>query len=196
MSHARWSAAEIEKIEQLCGNVPGFMVRESYNQWAASQSLPLRSERSIGHAIIKWGSGCSAVGNWVTTCYVADLLGLSLTTVVRWELNGLIPCIKQGPKRFLRRSDIIELARSHPERFAGISASRLYSLLEDRALSNHIARNYPYRHGLGRPVMAVEPQWNFPSVSEAARHFHVVANAIQFAIRSGGKSAGYHWIRL
>lgn len=192
----RWSAAEIAQVDALAGNVPGFMLLDHYNRWAARSGYPQRTERAICHAVNKLGSGCTAQGDWMTTSYVAGVLGIALTSVVRWEQAGLVPCVKHNRKRFYRRADIIQMAREHPERFAGIELSRLYQLLEDRDLSRRIAARYPYRSGHGRPVRAVEPHWDFPSISGAARHFHVVPNGIQFALRTGGTCVGYHWVRI
>ena len=192
----RWTPAEVQQVELLAGNVPGFMLLDAYNEWAARARYPQRTERAICHAVSKLGIGCTAHGDWMTTCYVADVLDIALTSVVRWERAGLIPCVKHGRKRFYRRTDIVEMARTHPERFSGISFHRLYQLLEDHSLATRIAAQYPYRSGHGRPVRAVEPDWRFPSISIAARHFHVVPNGIQFALRTGGTCVGYHWERV
>ena len=193
----RWTPAEVQQVELLAGDVPGFTLVDAYNRWATKAGYPQRTERAICHIVSKLGIGSTAQGEWMTTCYIADVLGIARTSVVRWERAGLMPsCVKHGFKRFYCRADIVAMAREHPERLSGISFHRLYQLLEDHSLATRIAAQYPYRSGHGRPVRAVEPGWKFPSISIAARHFHVNPNGIQFALRTGGTCVGYHWERV
>ena len=48
----------------------------------------------------------------------------------------------------------------------------------------------------GQKVMCVETNEVFNSMTEAAKHYGITKGAISSAIKKGGKSAGYHWIKL
>jgi hypothetical protein len=115
-----------------------------------------------------------------------------------WIERGLLPAWRRravaGATRFyVARRDLVAFAKEHPELLGGIPAQRLVMALEDERLAAEIAEKHRRRPAAARRVRAVEAGKVFPSVRAAARAMWVTHQAIQFALRSGGTCAGFHW---
>ena len=194
MKPPRWSAREMEMLEQLAGDQPPDRLIHVYNNWAKRQGFATRTRGAILTRLSRSGITARAEGDWVSSGYVCATLGVGIDTTQRWTSHRGIPCHRDGRNaRFFRRSDLRKAAHSQPETFGGIPADRLFLLLEDRELADRIATAYPWRAATPRPVCAVETGWSYPSVRAAAARFNICRQAIQHAIRTGGTAAGYHW---
>jgi DNA-binding transcriptional MerR regulator len=171
----------------------------TYNRWARKHGYPERSKSAIGSAIGRRKLSRRAEGDWVTSSYIAEVLGVSIDVPQRWAERRLIESYKNtGSKtrRYFRRSDLVGFAIRHPELLGGIDSQRLYMLLENQDLADSIAERFPRRRGSGTMVQAVESGRIYQSVSEAGREVFATGQAIHSAIRTGGMCAGYHWKRI
>ena len=190
----RWSADEIEALDDIATNYPSDMFVEQYNRWALKHGYVRRSRNALLSKASRLGIRCQATGRWVSPRYVAQVLGISIDTPQRWdELGVLIARRDRGGRRAFLRSDVIRLAREQPAVFGGISPDRLFALLEDRELADDIAQRFPRRAIDPKPVKVVETGWRYPTIRAAAAQLYVTRQAIQFALRTGGTCAGYHW---
>lgn len=197
MKGSRWTAAELEMLLHLAGNEPSDRMIGIYNKWATTSGYDTRTERSITIAINRRGCSYRAVGEWVTTGYVGAVLGRSRRTIAAWVRRGLIRSHKRAcGQSYIRRSDIVAMARRNPEILGGIERDRLWALLEDEGLAESIATSHPRHHSQHQPVIAVELRRQFPSITRAAAQVFVTPPAIRRAIRTGGTAAGYHWTHV
>lgn len=194
MKPPRWSERELEMLEQLAGDQPPDRLVWVFNKWARETGHPKRSHQALLTKLSRRGISVRASGDWVSTGYICQVLGVGSDTPQRWSDRYAIPCHRDGRgARFFRRSVLVKVARERPETFAGISADRLFLLLENRQLADQIATAYPHRSMDPRAVCAVETGWTYPSVRAAAARVYVTRQAIQIAIRTGRTAAGYHW---
>ena len=194
MKPPRWSARELEMLEQFATDQPRDRLIGVYNSWAKGQGFAARSRNAILTRLSRSGITAKAEGDWVSSGYICATLGVGIDTTQRWTNHRGIPCHRDGRKaRYFRRSELRQVARKQPETFSGIPADRLFLLLEDRELADSIAAAYPWRPATPRVVCAVETGWRYPSVRAAAARVNICRQAIQHAIRTGGTAAGYHW---
>lgn len=194
MNGVPWSAVELEMLEQLAMDQPPDRLAAVYNCWAGQRRFAVRTREAVIWMANKRGFRDRACGDWVSTGYICQTLGISFNTPQRWSDQYGIPCHRDGRgRRFFRRSDLRRVAKRQPERFAGISADRLFLLLEDRSMADAVAAAFPRRPMAPRQIRCVETGWLYPSIKGAARRVGVVSGAIQRAIRTGGTAAGYHW---
>lgn len=194
MNGIQWTTRELEMLEQLAMDQPPCRLPAVYNKWASNNGFTTRTTKAVTWAANRRRMRDKATGDWVHTGYICRLLGVSFDMTTRWSDRYGIPCFRDGRRRrYFRRSELRRVAKESPERFAGISADRLFLLLEDRDLADSIAAAYPRRPMQCRPVRAIETGWLYPSVRVAASRVGVVRGSIQRAIRTGGTAAGYHW---
>lgn len=194
MKVPRWSQAEREALVQLAIDVPADRLPAAYNQWAAAEGFPKRSLAAIRGRLNRSRVSDKASGDWVSAGYICRVLGVGKDTTQRWTNRYGIPCHQDGRRRrYFLRSDLRKVASKRPAIFGGIPADRLFLLLEDRELADHIAAHFTRRGRDPRPVRAVETGWWYESIRAAAARAHVARQAIQYAIRTGGTAAGYHW---
>jgi hypothetical protein len=193
MKPIRWSTEEVQALEQFAIDHPPDRLALIYSAWAAQQGFPKRSNHAIWSKLARAGLTIRAEGDWVSTTYICEVLGVAYDTPQKWTRRG-IPHHRNGRgARFFRRADLKQAALERPQMFGGISADRLFLLLEDRELADDIAARFTRRAADPRPVRAVETGWRYPSMRAAAERMYINRQAIQFAIRSGGTAAGYHW---
>lgn len=194
MRPPRWSDRELEMLEQLAMDQPPCKLPAAYNCWASNNGFTVRTRQAVIWAVNRRGMGDKATGDWMHTGYICRLIGISFDMPRRWSDQYGIPCYRDGRgRRYFRRSELRRVARQSPERFAGISADRLFLLLEDRELADSVAAAYPLRPMEPKPVRAVEAGRLFPSLRAAASCIGINRGAIQRAIKTGGTAAGYHW---
>lgn len=194
MNNSRWLNVELEMLEQMAIDYPPDQLAAVYNQWAQSQNLTLRTKAAVEWMANKRGMRERACGDWVSTGYICQVLGISFNTPQRWSDQYGIPCHKDGRgRRFFLRSELRRVAKQQPVRFAGIAADRLFLLLEDRNLADAVAAAFPRRPMAPRRIRCIETGWMYPSVKSACRRIGIPRGAIQRAIRTGGTAAGYHW---
>jgi hypothetical protein len=194
MNGQAWSSVEADMVEQLAGDVPPDQLIDAYNQWADQKGYPQRSKQAILSRVKRSGLSNRAIGEWVSSGYICRVLDVGYDRANRLSDHREVHCHRaDSGYRYFKRSDLRRAAKESPEIFRGISANRLYLLLEDRELSESIAAAYPLPGNSPKSVCAIETGWTFPSINAACRHFHVSHGAIQQAIRTGRESAGYHW---
>lgn len=194
MRSARWSDREINMLEQLAGDYPPDRLTIVYNNWALRQKFPRRTHQAILTRLSRSGITAKAIGDWVSCSYICATLGVGKDTPQRWTDRFEIPCHRGSRNaRFFLRSELRQVAQERPAIFGGIQADRLFLLLEDRELADRIAAKHTRRAMEPRPVRAIETGWLYPSVRAAAARFNICRQAIQYAIRTGGTAAGYHW---
>lgn len=194
MRPPRWSQAELDALVQLAIDVPTDRIPAAYLKWAAAEGFPMRSHAAVRSRLNRSRVIDKASGDWVSAGYICRVLGVGKDTTQRWTNRYGIPCHQDGRRRrYFLRSDLRRVARERPEIFGGIAADRLFLLLEDRKLADHIAAHFTRRGRDPRPVRAVETGWRYPSIGAAAARVHVARQAIQYAIRTGGTAAGHHW---
>lgn len=194
MKPPRWTERELEALEDIAGNYPPDRFSGIYNNWASHNGFSLRTRQALLTKLSRNGISARACGDWVSCGYICQVLGVGIDTPQRWSSRYGIPCHRDGRRaRFYRRSDLRAAARERPAIFSGITADRLFLLLEDRELAERIAAAHPRRHKDPRPVRAVETGWHYPSIRAAAARMHITRQAIQHAIRTGNTAAGYHW---
>jgi DNA-binding transcriptional MerR regulator len=189
----RWSQEEEEALEFITMNRPPHLINRLYNRWASRSGHVKRSALAIKLRIRMLGID-RTTGDIVSASYVRKTLGVSPKTAQGWTDRGLLPDQRdKRNRRYFKRSEICDLARKHPMLFAGISADRLFMLLEDRELADEIAISHPWRTTQSRAVIAVEKRWRYATVQIAAAAVGVSRTAIYSAINRGTRSAGYHW---
>ena len=194
MKIIRWSAVELEALEDLAGNVPSDRLPEDFRQWAMQHGYPPRTTYAIRTMLNRMGLTSKSIGDWVSIGVVCDLLGVGRDTPTRWVERQWVDSYRNSRNwRYFCRSDLRRMARERPAVFGGIAPERLYLLLEDRQLSESIAQRFTRRAMQPRPICALETGWRYPSIRAAAARVYCSRQAIQYAIRSGGTAAGYHW---
>lgn len=200
MKH-RWTQAEIDKVESLAGDTPSRKLAERYNKWAYAHGYPRRTLKAIRHICSNRKISLIPQGDYVTTGYIAKLLGVTIYSPQGWIDRGLIK-YRQNSKQgytYIQRKHIRELAIKRPHLFAGVDYNGLFALLEDEELAASILAEYPDRRKVyfsirpPRAVRAVELNRVFSSVGEAARAAYVARQGIQQAIKRGGRAGGYRW---
>lgn len=194
MKFPQWSAAELELLEQVAIDQPPDRILITYNNCAKQQGFPARTKQAVTWRMSQLGLTEKACGDWVSAAYICRVLGVSTFTPHYWTDRKGIPCHRDGRgRRYFRRSELRKVARQQPDIFGGISADRLFMLLEDRQLADDIAAQFPRRGSDPKPVVAVETGWWYPSITAAAERNFIGTSAIQQAVRTGCRAAGYHW---
>jgi len=196
MKPRMWSQAEFNHLDTLAGNVPTVLLIRYYNSWAKRNGYPRRTKQAIECKLIRHGISSEAIGDWLTTGHIAAVLGSSYDTPQRWITRGWLPAFKASRHNafhYIRRADVIDLARRRPELFGGVVVEQLAGLLEDHELAERIAREFPHRIWRRRPVRCRETGKVYPSMKAAADANFLVRQSITYALQSGGTAAGFHW---
>lgn len=123
MSGTRWSARELEMLQQITTDHPPSRVPVVYNCWAAGNGFPMRARTAIRWQIYNEQIADKATGSWVSAGYICRILGISSYLPQQWTNRDRIPCYRdsQGRASFiaaswreLRGSDHGSLAASTP----------------------------------------------------------------------------------
>lgn len=187
-------------MEGLAGNIPFPLIPATYNQWATREGYPRRSANAIHQRARRQRLTTRVFGDWLTTGVIAETLGVDASMPRRWIRSDGLPArqLHHGAWRpwYVRRSDLVALARRRPELFGGIERGRLVQLLENERLADVIAAAHPRRSNTPRRVRCVELGREFASIRDAARAVFVSRQLIQIAIRTGARAAGYHWVAV
>lgn len=190
-----WSAEEFEKLEMLAGELPTEVIHKEYNRWALRNGYPARRHKAVLLKLRNSGISYQPVGEWITCRYIADILGVEEMTPRRWVRSELIKPYRSITTRriYIKRSDIVDLAKKMPQVFGGIEESKLYMLLEDADLAHSIAKSFPRKRLAKRPIQNIETGVIYKSVGDAASVYFVRQQSIHFAIKNGGTCADFHW---
>lgn len=168
-----WSAAELSRIASMAGDLPLPLLVYSYNCWAQQFGFPVRTERAIESALLRrLRLSVKAGGAWVARPDVARMLGLAPNTVKRWQLLGL-PARRFGRSIYVKRADLVTLARRQPEVFAGCDRSGLAQLLEREDLVDKILSLYPSRPQQVRRVIDIRTGRIWPNQKAACRSLRI-----------------------
>ena len=197
MPGRRWTTAEGAQLEHLAGNVPGPLIPRAFNAWAREHGIPQRTPVSVKRQIERRHLSLRVCGDWITTGVIAHILGISLTTPLYWIQRGILPArqFHRSSRQpwFIRRADVVALARQRPELFGGIERGRLAQLLENERLADQITAEHHRRQNTPRRVRCVETGRLYRSTREAARAVFVARQLIQRAISTGRRAGGFHW---
>jgi hypothetical protein len=193
---ARWSRAEIERLEMLAGDVPTPELFRRYNSWAVRQRPPFqhRTPNAIYHQAKIAGFRLRCYGEYVTIVDVTQILGIGPRRVRRW-INRELVSVRRHRYCYISRADLVAMAWQHPQEFHSIARDRLYQLLEADDVVDHVLSRANTEPGPSkpRPVRCVETGFQWSSVRAASRALFVDPGSISKAIRCGCTSAGHHW---
>lgn len=189
-----WTAAELNHLEAIAGDVPMRQVVITHNRWAKANGYPQRSY----YACIKAGYShrlrFRPIGNIVTLGLIQQTLDISGHQAR--EILDRCQVRQQQPlgRRYVERIELRRLARRHPELFAMATKAHLVQLLEDDELAEWIKRHQPLRMGRNRkPIVCLETGETFPSVMAAATAVPIDRNWLTRSLRHGTTAAGFHW---
>jgi hypothetical protein len=197
-----WSGAEDEALIEITGDAPWRFAPTRYAQWAQSNGFPPRTHWAMAARLKRLGLTADGCGEWLTPGLIHKLLGIAKNRpkgwVDRWP-TILRPCCPSGPngRIYIRRRNLCQLAKLHPEEFRGISRSALVMLLESERLADQIVEAHPTpptpSRIPSRPVLNITTGDRFPSVTAAARAVYVHQSRITKAAVNGWRAAGCHW---
>lgn len=194
---ATWTDTEDEILRSMAGDTPWAFLPAAYRRWAKSQGLPYRSDAALSKRLVHHKCSRMPCGSWFTARGLAGLLEIDPKTVRRWVRSGWLPATKRwhGPEQwmYIRRVDLRDMAREHPETLRGLDRERLFFVLEDEGLADELAGHPRGRSGRRCPVVCVETGQRFGSVAAAARSVFVTRCTLSEAIQRGGRAAGRHW---
>lgn len=195
MNH-RWTPPEDEMLAGLAGDLPWPKVVDAYNRWARRHGLPQRTAQGMTRRCIRLRLRRSAVGEFITSGLVSEMLGIKRQTFLRWVKDGWLPTIQYGKGNpyYIRRRDLRKLARQRPHLFGGQREGTLIQLLDNELLARQIvAMELPAPLQL-RPVVCIEQGKRYASVGRAARAHFIDRAAVRRVVdRPHLTAAGYHW---
>ena len=193
-----WTAKELEMLRGLAGDLPWRLAASTYNAWAKRHGHSIRSECGLRQKVYKCGLSVVAEGKWLTLAALSTLTGRKINTIRKWISEGKLLGRKwetpSGQGRwYVQRCDLKAFARERPHHLAGMDRMTLFLALEDEELADELAAMPRSIRGMHRPVVCVETGRRFPTISDAARHVHVVEQGISKAMRTGGVAGRFHW---
>jgi len=178
-----WTAAEIDELKSVANFGPLSFVTERFNQWAVAFGYPKRTQHAIEQKLHKLGFRQESLYEYICLSLLARRLGISPHTVIRWPRIGLKTVSRMRRKKKVYTCDrhVLRFARERPESFGGIPYSRLFSVLGDEPLCEHIAKNYPERPTICHPkrrVVCLNNNVIYPSMRKAADDNHVSVSSV------------------
>lgn len=188
-----WGPAEVDRLDQLAGDVPICSLAEYFNRWARKNGYPERSRRALTDRAHAMGLSLIPVGRWMRTTTIAGILGVHEETIRRWVARYHLPAVLDGSSWTVRRRDLVQFAKRRPELFGRTPAPVLLMLLENNALAEKISAAHPRKLSDCRRVRNLDTLKIYPSATEAARRHFITRQTMATAIRTGGTAAGYHW---
>jgi hypothetical protein len=183
----------------LAGDLPWPMVRSAFNR-----QRPHRTDAGLERQARRLRISKQSTGQFFTAGLIVELANVSHRTVNSWIKNGVggdkLPARQFGRGSsypfFIRRVDLRQFARRHPELFGGLPESQLLQLLDSERLAADIAAmELPPPRRRAVPVECVETGRRCPSIAAAAKVAYVTPQAMHRAVTSGGRANGCHWRR-
>jgi hypothetical protein len=192
---APWSKAELNRLAEFAGDLPRPRLAGAYNKWATDNDYPVRTAKAIWMKANKSGFKLRAIGTFMKTGAIAEVLGIPATTVEQWGVRySDFPRQKIGAHYYINRKDLRCWASKHMHLFGGIPCNKLMQLLESQQLADRICKLHPMRPtGLeinAKPVRCITTNTVYPSISAAARAVHVTYQAIVSAMRQQRQCCG------
>lgn len=190
-----WTKTELNRLAEFAGDLPRPRLAGAYNTWAAKNGYPLRTAKAIWQKANTAGMSLRAIGSFMKTGAIAEVLGINATTIEQWGVRYAdFPRRRIGGHYYINRDDLRRWAAKHKHLFGGIAHWRLVQLLEDEALVDQITESHPMRPvGLevtAKPVRCITTGVIYPSISAAARGIHVTYQAIACALRERRQCCG------
>ena len=196
MSGPLWSEAENKHFESLLGDLPWAYVPRVYNSWAAKNGYPARTTTALLRRIDHMGWRRAAVGEWITTGLIVSSLGVSHEAPYWWIRRGWLPAQQLGKRWYVRRKDLVSLAKRRPSVFAGLPREGLMILLENEKLADALSEEV--RHpGRRCAIQCVETGRVYGSIAEACRQAaYVTKQRLRRVLDTHLTANGYHWRRI
>jgi hypothetical protein len=193
-----WTRAEIDYLLELAGDIPRNRLQIAFNSWAVANGYPKRSAKAIWVQAARNGISLRAVGSFLTTGGIAQILGINATTIEGWlHRYPDLPRTKIKNWYYINRRDLRRWARSNMQRFGGIPHANLVQLFEDERLADAIQEAFPTKpqglEGTAKRVICIESGITYPSLSAAARATHISYQAISLSITEKRPSCGLNW---
>lgn len=187
-NRAAWTDEQDEKLKELANCGPIRMVRDNFNVWARNHELPTRTMHSIHLRMLKLGLRCESLFDFITLATLARRLGIASATVNHWRDAGLKTTTQYSSKGrvYVNEAAIVDFAKKNPRRFGGIPYSRLFRVLGDEALVDHILRHYPTRPVATfkrRRVVCLQNNCVYSSMRVAAKAHHLSVSAVYKSCR-------------
>lgn len=190
----KWSERESEMLFSLTGDLPWSFVINAYHGWAAKQNLPYRTPKALLRRVHVKGYSAKAVGEWLDTTAIGQLLGIQGNQIRRWVVKGWIRGHHEGVRWYVSRNDLRDLARRRPGLFQGRPVQDLTQLLCDVELATELSKRHErLRHGRRLRIRCIETGRIYPSMADAGKHVHIGRQALSKAMREGRPCAGYSW---
>lgn len=189
----RWTETELEMLQSMAGDLPWPMLLHQYNRWASVQDWPNRTEIALLRKCSRLRLSRRAVGNWVTTGMISEMLGISRVTTRRWIEDGWIRSIRYSCMHFVHRHELCRLARERPYLFGGLSRSLLVQLLDSAEVADWLIKLKLPRFRQSKPVYCVETGQRFESIGRAARKAFISVQGMHRAIHRQRPIAGFNW---
>lgn len=199
MNGVPWSDDEANRLTELFGDIPSPRVPDAYNRWASDNGYVTRTAAAIWEKAHRIGCSSRQVGEWLTISDIARILAVDTNRIERWRrqfraiLRPYAPF--NGPRGsvYISRTNLRALARRHPDQMGGLDADRLFMLIEDRDLADHVATFPLRRGGPRRPVRCIDTGETFPTIAAAARAVGLDKQCICQALARGWRAAGRRW---
>jgi hypothetical protein len=198
MAGFRWQPEEIAFVQDLAGDVPVGMLTRSFNIWAKGRGRPTRSRGAIQRQIWKNCGNISTIpaGEWLTTQDIGRAVDRCQEAVLRWAKLGYFHCDhvrKEGYGWFISRVGLRRLAKRRPQLFRHLDRERLYDLLEDVDVVDHVlTADCPKLRKLA-PVRCIETGETYRSIRAAAIALGCRPNTIVMAVKRRGTAKGYRF---
>lgn len=189
----RWTAAEVEQLQEIAGDWPWPVVPSRYNSWARRQGLPERTEIALRQRCEAEGFSRVCCGEYISTGTIRALTGAGWLTIQRWIDSGQLIIARSGRKLYVSRRTLRKFVRRQPEYFNGLPISSLTQLVDDERLAEQLAaRPRAWVAGKRRQVRCVDTGEVFPSAAAAGRRFHLSRSAVSLAVLGKRDVAGGH----
>lgn len=195
-----WTAADNELLSSLAGDLPWPMVLAAFNR-----QRPHRTATALLRQAERCGIPRDCVGQYITAGLIVELANTNYTAVSRWIKNGIngdrLPARRFGNGRsfpyWIRRRDLRQFAKRHPELLGGLAEPELVQLLDSEPLAAEIvAMELPPSRRRAAAVECVETGRRYPSITAAAKSAYVTKQRMRAAIATGERANGYHWRRV
>jgi hypothetical protein len=193
-----WQPEEIEFVRELAGEVPMNVLTHQFNSWAEDRGRPIRSRGAIQRQIWKRCGNISSIpeGEWLTTHDIGRAVDRCQEAVLRWAKLGHIHrqhVRKEGYGWFISRRGLRQIARSRPQLFQHLNRERLYSLLEDLEVVEHVLTADCRKLRRFAPVRCIETGETYRSIRAAANSLGCRPNTVAMALKRRGTAKGFRF---
>lgn len=193
----RWSQPEIDYLHDLAGDYSLTWIHTDYNRWAKRHGFPQRTKVALQKAIwAKLNLSTVPCGEWLSTWDIGKLTDRCQDAIWLWIRHGYIDrqhTRYDGNGYIINRRGLRQLARERPDLLKHLSRERLFTLLEDDTVVDHVLSAPCQARRTTVAVRCVETGETFRSIKSAARANRVQPNTIRMAIIRKGTAKGRHW---